>query len=350
MTSLDSLDSLTHSNVANFVPMTVPITLVAGFLGVGKTTLVNRLLADAPQRLAVLVNDFAAINVDATLIESSAPGRIALTNGCVCCTLRDDLLAAALELAAAEPRPERIVIETSGVAEPYGVMEAFLTESAEGRVAIDSAVCIVDAEQFPLLDYASGELALDQAAVCDIVLLNKCDLVGETEARAVEATLLGAQPAMRIHRTTHASLPWPVLLGADERRHAGSFDCSSASKAPADSVSESVSHRHHHHGVGYASTTRRFEGPIDLAAFRTFVASLPRSVLRAKGVVRCVDEPHARGIFQLVGKRSSLTFEPDPSGARHSEIVVIGPSPGFEPATADALFAALERASIQETV
>lgn len=193
----------------------VPITLVAGFLGAGKTTLVNRLLADAPQRLAVLVNDFAAINVDASLIESSAPGRIALTNGCVCCTLRDDLLAAALELATAEPPPERIVIETSGVAEPYGVMEAFLTDAAEGRVAIDSSVCVVDAEQFPQLDYASGELAIDQAAVCDIVLLNKCDLVSEADADCVEATLRGAQPVMRIHRTTQARLPWPVLLGVD---------------------------------------------------------------------------------------------------------------------------------------
>jgi len=311
--------------------MTVPITLVAGFLGAGKTTLVNRLLADAPQRLAVLVNDFAAINVDAALIESSAPGRIALTNGCVCCTLRDDLVAAALELAAADPRPERIVLETSGVADPYGVMEAFLTDAARGRIAIDGAVCVVDAEQFPLLDYASGELAIDQAAVCDIVLLNKCDLVDAAAAASVEATLLGAQPAMRILRTSGARLPWPVLLGG-------------ADSASRDRRRETHDHEHR---VGYAAAARRLEEPIDLDAFRGFVAGLPRSALRAKGVVRFADEPNARAIFQLVGKRSSLTFEPDASGARHSDVVVIGPTPQFEPAVVNELFDALERSVLE---
>src|SRR5262249_15452168 len=104
----------------------IPVTIVSGFLGAGKTTLVQRLLADARERLAVLVNDFAALDVDAALIESAAPDRIALTNGCICCTLRTDLAAAVLELASASPTPERIVVEASGVAEPYGVMEAFL--------------------------------------------------------------------------------------------------------------------------------------------------------------------------------------------------------------------------------
>ena len=311
--------------------MTVPITLVSGFLGAGKTTLVNRLLAEAPERLAVLVNDFAAINVDSELIESVSPGRIALTNGCVCCTLREDLLAAAIELAVADPPPARIVVETSGVAEPYGVMEAFLTDAAQGRVAIDSAVCVVDAEQFPRLDYASGELAIDQAAVCDLVLLNKCDLVDDACARAIEATLLGAQPAMRILRTSHARLPWPVLLGVDasprERRHESD-----------------------HHHPGYASAARRFAEPVDLDEFRRFVAALPRSALRAKGVVRFVDGPRARAVFQLVGKRSSLTFESDSSGARHSDVVVIGPTPQFEPSAVEDLFDALERAHATQAV
>jgi G3E family GTPase len=329
----------------------VPITLVAGFLGAGKTTLVNRLLADAPQRLAVLVNDFAAINVDAALIESVAPDRIALTNGCVCCTLRDDLLAAALELASATPRPEWIVVETSGIAEPYGIMEVFLTDAAEGRVVIDSSVCVVDAEHFPQLEYASGELAIDQAAVCDFVLLNKCDLVTDAQTAAVEATLLGAQPAMRIHRTTRARLPWPALLGIDADFFEVERPRSGTRVVRGDS---GLAHEHSNHGhphdLGFRSTARRFAQPLSLTAFRRFVAALPRTVLRAKGIVRVADEPGAHGVFQLVGKRSSLTFEPDPRAAHHSEIVVIGSAPAFDATSIDELFDALERASTLETV
>jgi G3E family GTPase len=128
--------------------MAIPITIVSGFLGAGKTTLVNQLLASASERLAVMVNDFAALNIDAELIRTSEPDRIALTNGCVCCTLRDDLVAAALQLAALDPPPDRIVLETSGVADPYGVMEAFYDPALADRLSVDCTVCVVDAEQF----------------------------------------------------------------------------------------------------------------------------------------------------------------------------------------------------------
>ena len=283
-----------------------PVTIVAGFLGAGKTTLIRRMLAAPEERLAVLVNDFAAINVDAALIESSAPDRIALTNGCVCCTLRTDLLAATLELTEAIPPPERIVVETSGVAEPYGVMEAFLMPEALERVFVDSAICVVDALEFPRLDYASGELAIDQAATCDIVLLNKCDLVGEEDIRSVERVLHGALPAMRIHRTVGAAVPTLVLFGNQHRSLANG------------------THRH----PDYASFAWCADRPIELPAFRAIVETLPHGVLRAKGVLRFVERPDERAVFQLVGKRSSLEFEAVEPG--QSSLVMIGPKATFD--------------------
>ena len=336
--------------------MSIPVTIVAGFLGAGKTTLVKRLLADAPERIAVLVNDFAAINIDAALIESSAPGRIALTNGCVCCTLRDDLLAGALELASIEPKPERIVVETSGVAEPYGVMEAFFSPLAAGRVHVESTVCVVDAEQFPALDYASGERAIDQAAVSDIVLLNKCDLVDDDALRSVEQTLYGAQPSMRIVRTMQAQLPWAVLLGISDRdRESGRSAANVAPHAhgaqPSPEICpEIVDARSATSAAGaapmkgqFASLSWRSSRPLDLDAFQRFVAALPRSVLRAKGIVRFAEHPRERAIFQLVGKRSSLTFEAEPGAMEESRLVCIGAATSFDPDSLARLFAALER-------
>jgi G3E family GTPase len=307
--------------------MAIPITIISGFLGAGKTTLVNNLLASAPQRLAVLVNDFAALNIDAELIRTIEPNQIALTNGCVCCTLRDDLVAAALQLAALDPPPERIVLETSGVADPYGVMEAFYAPGLAERLSVDSTVCVVDAEQFPGLSYADGELAIDQAAVSDLVLLNKCDLVSVRAADAVEATLLGALPAMRITRTARADVPSAVLFGIEPDRRS----------APV----HSPENRSHHHEPSYASWSWQSHQSLDLHRFRQVVAALPRAVLRAKGILRFNECPSERAIFQLVGKRSSITFEPDDWTEGTSSLVFIGAAKTFDPRSLSPLFADL---------
>lgn len=305
--------------------MAIPITIVSGFLGAGKTTLVNQLLASASERLAVLVNDFAALNIDAELIRTSEPDRIALTNGCVCCTLRDDLVAAALQLAALDPPPDRIVLETSGVADPYGVMEAFYDPALADHLSIDCTVCVVDAEQFPELGFADGELAIDQAAVSDLVLLNKCDLVSDRAAGDVETTLLGALPAMRIVRTANAALPSVVLFGIDR---AGSRK-----------------RAHHHHEPAYTPWSWQSRTPIDLRRFEQAVSLMPKSVLRAKGVLRFAGHDGERAIFQLVGKRSSLTFERETSRDPISSAIFIGGSNEFDPTFLQTLFAGLETAS-----
>ncbi len=286
----------------------IPITIVSGFLGAGKTTLLERLLTGASQRLAVLVNDFAALNIDAALIESAAPERIALTNGCVCCTLRADLAAAALELAGASPPPQRIVVETSGVAEPYGVMEALLLPEVVERVFVESCVCVVDALQFPELDYASGELAIDQAAVADFVLLNKCDLVSDAHIARVEATLRGALPAMRIHRTSYAAIDPEVVFGVSEHH------------APKSAA---------HHHADYASFAWSCDEPLELDAFERLVDDLPHAVLRGKGILQFAEHRDERGVFHRVGKRSTLTFEAG-ANSSSSRLVLIGPRAEFD--------------------
>jgi G3E family GTPase len=303
--------------------MTVPVTIVSGFLGSGKTTLLNRILADTSERLVVIVNDFAQINIDARLVESASPDRIALSNGCVCCTLRDDLLSQAIGLAEASPRPDRIVIETSGVSDPYGVMEAFYAPEAEGLVSVESSVCLIDAEAFPALDFSSGELALSQAAVSDIVLLNKCDLADDPQVDGVEATLRGALPAMRILRTSHARVPVAVLFGDGSLR---------------PPKIEGAEHSRHV-ASNYASYSWCSSAPISLAAFEDMVRGLPTNVLRAKGVLAFADAPAERAVFHLVGKRASLAFEP--GSVDESALVFIGLNGAFDPEEIAALTATL---------
>jgi len=310
--------------------MRTPVTIISGFLGAGKTTLLNRILASAPERLGVLVNDFAAINIDSELIASADSDRIALTNGCVCCTIRDDLVAATLGLLTSDAPPERVLIETSGVSNPIAVIEAFLAPHIAGRLIVDSTVCLVDAEAFPELDYASTELAIDQAAVADIVLLNKCDLVPPDQLDEIQGILLGALPAMRIVRTTQAALPWAVLAGISDTQTAARDR-------------HAAGHRHDH---DFASWSWATDQPVLVGAFKRVVQALPPQVLRAKGILRFSDAPGERAVFQLVGKRSSLEFEPDPGGGARSALVLIGRTGSFSAAELDALFRQLEASAL----
>ena len=171
--------------------MPVPILLVAGFLGAGKTTVVNHLLAHAEgRRIAAVVNDFGAINIDAELITGASDGVVSLSNGCICCSLQGDLLRTLAALLRRDPRPEFIVIETSGVADPSDIVRNLMDPMIWREAPLETVLCVVDATT-PAATL-NDALLRSQLRAADVVALSKVDLVDAAGQRTAARCRQGA--------------------------------------------------------------------------------------------------------------------------------------------------------------
>ena len=334
-----------------------PVTVLTGYLGAGKTTLLNRILTEAHgKRYAVIVNEFGEVGIDNDLVVGADEEVFEMNNGCVCCTVRGDLIRVLQGLMKRKGGFDAIIVETTGLADPGPVAQTFFVDDdVKARTALDSVTAVVDAKHI-LLRLSDSKEAVEQIAFADQIVLNKTDLVSEDDLRHVEARIRRINPLAPIHRAQRSNVPLDAILG----KH--SFDLERIAELEPDFLNpahgepghvhdEHCGHDHHHHdhdhdhhhhdhhhdhgpasaihddGVKGISLT--LDKPVDgqkiTAWLNDLLARRGPDILRAKGIIDVKGEDK-RLVFQAVHMILEGDFQREwtDKDKRYSRMVFIG--------------------------
>lgn len=283
--------------------MPVPVLLITGFLGAGKTTVVNHLLAHAEgRRIAAVVNDFGAINIDAELVAGASDGVVSLKNGCICCSLEGDLLRTIATLLRREPRPEAIVIEPSGVADPGDILRNLMDPVIFREAPLETVLCVVDASA--PAEGLEDALLRAQLRAADVVALTKTDLA-EDDA-PLRAAVKAIKPSAVVVEAPHGAVPSTLLFSPDPDH-------------PPRDPGRAGPRADRFETLAWTS-----DRPLSLAKLQAAIGRLAPKLARAKGLFETVEQPGRQMLFQLAGGRATLAAQGTPNpGMPRARLVFI---------------------------
>ena len=298
------------------MPDKIPVTVLTGYLGAGKTTLLNRILSEPHgQKFAVIVNEFGEIGIDNDLVVGADEEVFEMNNGCICCTVRGDLIRIIDGLMRRKGKFDAIIVETTGLADPAPVAQTFFVDENVGKNAkLDAVVTVADAKWLKDRLRDAPE-AKNQIAFADVILINKTDLVSDADLREIEARIRGINPYAKLHRTQRCAVPLPEVLGRNAFDLDRILDIEPTFLEEGNGHDHEHGHDHHHdhdhdhgglthyHDEDMQSFSVKTEKPLDPDKFfpwiQNLVAQEGPKILRCKGILSFKDDPE-RFVFQGV--------------------------------------------------
>ncbi|OYU49701.1 MAG: cobalamin biosynthesis protein CobW [Rhizobiales bacterium PAR1] len=330
----------------------IPVTVLTGYLGAGKTTLLNRILSEPHgKKYAVIVNEFGEIGIDNDLVVGADEEVFEMNNGCICCTVRGDLIRIIENLMKRKGRFDAIIVETTGLADPAPVAQTFFVDQdVQDKARLDAVVTVADAKWLAARLKDAPE-AKNQIAFADVILLNKSDLVTPAELREVEARIRGINPYATLHKTVKCAVPLDAVLGrgafdlerilefepafleSDDHNHHHDHDHECGPGCTHGHHDHSHDHHHgglkHYHDEEMQSVSVAHEGDINPEKFMPWINDLVQvegpNILRSKGILSFTNEPRRfvfQGVHMILDGDLQRDWKPDEK--RVSRIVFIG--------------------------